>query len=277
VHVLALLELGGRIEGSAATITARHGRAVATARPRIGDMLSDAEIERVLCVAAHPDDIDYGAAGTVAKLTGRGVEVSYCVITDGQAGEAAGTPRDQVAALRQAEQRRAAQLVGVSEVCFLGYPDGALTPGFQLRRDLAGLIRRLRPDLVITHSPQRNLDQLFASHPDHLAAGEAALCAVYPDARNGHAHPELAEQGLQPWTVREVWLVAHAEPDLFLDVTESYELKLAAIRAHASQHDPARPAAALDEAMRGMLGRQATAAGLPDGRLAEAFRRVATG
>ncbi|HEV2888382.1 MAG TPA: PIG-L family deacetylase, partial [Jatrophihabitans sp.] len=134
-------------------------------------MLSDAEISRVLCVAAHPDDIDYGAAGTVAGLTGRGVQVGYCVITDGQAGEAAGTPRDQIAALRQQEQRLAAQLVGVSELSFLGYPDGALTPGFELRRELAGLIRRFRPDVVITHSPQRNLDQLYASHPDHLAAG----------------------------------------------------------------------------------------------------------
>ncbi|MEO7262886.1 MAG: PIG-L deacetylase family protein [Jatrophihabitantaceae bacterium] len=240
-------------------------------------MLSAAQISRVPCVAAHPDDIDYGAAGTVAGLTGRGVQVSYCVITDGQAGEAAGTPRDQVPALRQREQRLAAQLVGVSDLTFLGYPDGALTPGFELRRDLARLIRQFRPDVVISHSPRRNLDRLTVSHPDHLAAGEATLCAVYPDARNGHAYPELAERGLQPWTVREVWLVADTDPDLFLDITENYPVKLAAIRAHASQHDPARPADALDQAMRAMLGRQAAAAGLADGRLAEAFRRVVTG
>ncbi|MEO6502413.1 MAG: PIG-L deacetylase family protein [Jatrophihabitantaceae bacterium] len=240
-------------------------------------MLSPAEISRVLCVAAHPDDIDYGSAGTVADLTGRGVEVSYCVITDGQAGEADGTPRDQVAALRQREQRLAAQLVGVSDLTFLGYPDGALTSSLELRRELAQVIRRRRPDVVISHSPRRDLDRLFLSHPDHLAAGEATLCAVYPDARNGHAHPDLVESGLQPWTVREVWLVGDTDPDLFIDVTDSYPAKLAAIRTHASQHDPARPAEALDQAMRGMLGSQARAAGYAEGRLAEAFRRVISG
>jgi LmbE family N-acetylglucosaminyl deacetylase len=240
-------------------------------------MLSAAEISRVLCVAAHPDDIDYGAAGTVAGLTGRGVEVSYCVVTDGQAGEAAGTPRDEVAALRQHEQRQSARLVGVSDLTFLSYPDGALTPDLTLRRELSAVIRRLRPDVVITHTPQRNLDRVLISHPDHLAAGEATLCAVYPDARNEYAHPELAARGLRPWTVREVWLVGDADPDLFVDVTDSYPAKLAAIRTHASQHDPAQPAQALDQAMRGMLGGQARAAGYAEGRLAEAFRRVVTG
>lgn len=240
-------------------------------------MLNPAEISRVLCVAAHPDDIDYGAAGAVAGLTGRGVAVNYCVITDGQAGEAAGTPREQVGALRQREQRLAAQLVGVSDLSFLGYPDGALTPGLDLRRELAAVIRRLRPDVVISHSPRRDLDRLIISHPDHLAAGEATLCAVYPDARNGHAFPELAERGLRPWTVREVWLVGDPDPNLFIDVTDSYPAKLAAIRAHASQHDPDRPASVLDEMMRGMLSAQARAAGFAEGRLAEAFRRVVSG
>ncbi|MDQ1721564.1 MAG: hypothetical protein QOI26_1298 [Pseudonocardiales bacterium] len=141
-------------------------------------MLSAAEISRVLWMAAHPDDVDYAAAGTVADLTGRGVQVSYCVITDGQAGEADGVPRDQVPALRQQEQRRAAQLVGVSDLSFLGYPDGALTPNFELRRDLAAVIRRLRPDVVITHSPQRNLDRLF---------GGQALAAGFADGRLAEA------------------------------------------------------------------------------------------
>lgn len=240
-------------------------------------MLRPAEINRVLCVAAHPDDIDYGAGGTVANLTGRGVAVSYCVITDGQAGEAAGTPREEVAALRQREQRQAAQLVGVSDLTFLSYPDGALTPGFALRRDLAGVIRRLRPDVVICHSPRRDLDQLPISHPDHLAAGEATLCAVFPDARNGYAYPELIERGLQPWTVREIWLVGDPESNLFIDVTDNYPAKLAAIQAHTSQHDPARPAGSLDEVMRWMLSGQARAGGYAEGRLAEAFRRVISG
>ncbi len=240
-------------------------------------MLNPAEISRVLCVAAHPDDIDYGAAGAVAGLTGRGVAVSYCVITDGQAGEAVGAPREQVGALRQREQRLAAQLVGVSDLSFLGYPDGALTPGLDLRRELAAVIRRLRPDVVISHSPRRDLDRLVVSHPDHLAAGEATLCAVYPDARNVHTYPELAERGLQPWTVREVWLAGDPDPDLFIDITDSYPAKLAAIRAHVSQHDPEWSAGALDEMLRGALGGHARAAGYAEGRLAEAFRRVVSG
>jgi LmbE family N-acetylglucosaminyl deacetylase len=181
-----------------------------------------------------------------------------------------------VADLRRTEQRAAAALVGVTDLTFLGYTDGELTVSLQLRRDLARAIRRTRPDVVISTSPQRVLDRFYFSHPDHLAAGEATLCAIYPDARNEHAHPSLADEGWQPWTVPQVWLVGHEHPNLYQDVTDTYPSKLAAILAHGSQHPPGRPPDALDAGIRAVLGAQAEVAGLASGRLAEAFRLVVT-
>ena len=154
-------------------------------------------------VTAHPDDVDFGAAGTVAAFTAAGVEVTYCIVTDGDAGGSdRPMPRVEMAALRQDEQRAAAAVVGVSDVRFLGHPDGMVQATLELRRDISRVIRQVRPERVITQSPERNWDAIFASHPDHLAAGEAAVCAVYPDARNPFAHPELLdEEGLEPWSV----------------------------------------------------------------------------
>ena len=170
----------------------------------------DDGVRRVLVVTAHPDDVDFGSAGTVAAFTKAGIEVTYCVVTNGEAG---GSDRDlsraDMAVLRQDEQRAAAAVVGVTDVRFLGHSDGMLEPTIGLRRDISRVIRQVRPERVLTQSPERNWDFIFASHPDHLAAGEAAVCAVYPDARNPFAHPELLdEEGLEPWTVTELWLMA---------------------------------------------------------------------
>ncbi len=153
-------------------------------------------------VTAHPDDVDFGAAGAVAAFTSAGVEVTYCIVTNGQAGGSDRTmSRAEMAALRQDEQRAAAAVVGVNDVRFLGHPDGTVQASLQLRRDISRVIRQVRPERVITQSPERNWDAIYASHPDHLAAGEAAVCAVYPDARNPFAHPELLEdEGLEPWS-----------------------------------------------------------------------------
>ncbi|MGW5053188.1 PIG-L deacetylase family protein [Actinokineospora sp. NPDC004072] len=193
-------------------------------------------MSRALAVFAHPDDVDFGAAGTIAAWTSAGVEVAYCVGTSGEAGA-------HPAAVREAEQRAAAAEVGVAEVVFLGYPDGRLTASLDLRRDITRVIRRFRPDRVLTWSPEINWDQVVTAHPDHRAMGEAAFAAVYPDARNPHAHPELLAEGLQPWTVRELWL-ADAPARLrnrAVDVTAHFDRKLAALRSHASQTggDPA--------------------------------------
>ena len=238
-------------------------------------MLTDDEVERVLVVVAHPDDADFGSAGTVATWVRAGIEVAYCLVTDGDAGGFdPDVPREHIPQIRRDEQRRAAAAIGVNDVCFLGYPDGRLYVTHELRRDIARQIRRVRPQRVITQSPERDYRRVYASHPDHLAAGEAALCAVYPDARNAFAHPDLfAEEGLKPWTVAEVLLMADEHPDVFIDVTDVYDVKVAALRCHESQMVNI---ADLDGLLRPWLTSQALAGGLGLGRLAEAFRRVDT-
>jgi LmbE family N-acetylglucosaminyl deacetylase len=186
-------------------------------------------------MVAHPDDVDFSAAGTVAWLTAGGVDVSYCIATSGDAGGFDDTPRDQMGPLREAEQRAAAATVGVQDVQFLGYPDGRLAPTLELRADFARAIRRVRPQLAIISSPQRNWARIPASHPDHLAAGEAAMCADYPDARNPFAHPQLLAEGLDAWTVREVWVSGDEAVDHYVDITDHWDQKIAALRCHASQ------------------------------------------
>ncbi len=230
--------------------------------------------ERVLVVCAHPDDVDFGAAGTVAALTAAGSTVAYCLVTSGEAGsDHLDLPAEELAALRHREQTAAAAAVGVDDLTFLGHPDGALEPTLAVRRDIAGVIRRFRPDVVITQSPERMLDRIVASHPDHLAAGEATLCAVYPDARNPRAFPELRGEGLEPHVVGEVWLMAHAGADLRIDVTDSFDKKIAALRAHDSQTGHRDD---LEEMIRGWLTLNAEAGAMGPGRLAEAFRVVPT-
>ncbi len=142
-----------------------------------------------------------------------------------------------------------------------------------LRRAITAVIRRFRPDRVVTQSPERNWDRIYASHPDHLAAGEAATCAVYPDARNPFAFPELLDEGLEPHTVPELWLMATDRADRAVDATEHFDRKLAALRSHRSQ---VGDGSELDALLRSWMAGTALAAGLPEGRLAEAFRVVAT-
>lgn len=233
------------------------------------------DITRALVVTAHPDDVDFGAAGTVATLVAQGVEVSYCIITDGDAGGFDPTvPRSEIPRIRHAEQRAAAALVGVTDVRFLAYRDGELTVSHDLRRDISRVIRQVRPQRVITQSPERNWDRIQASHPDHLAAGEATMQAVYPDARNPFAHISLlADEGLEEWTVAEIWLMATPAPTTYVDITDVLELKLQAIGAHVSQL-PDR--AQMEERVRAWTSGNATAAGLGPGRFAEAFRVVST-
>ena len=172
----------------------------------------------VLAIFAHPDDVDFGAAGTVARWTDAGIAVTYCVVTDGDAGGGdEGIPRAEMPALRRAEQVAAADCVGVHDLRFLGYPDGQVQATLELRRDLARVIRQARPDRVLCPSPERNYARAGVSHPDHRAVGNAALDAVYPDARNPFAFPELlADEKLEPWTVREVWIAGSPQPNLSL-------------------------------------------------------------
>ncbi|MDQ4039632.1 MAG: PIG-L family deacetylase [Actinomycetota bacterium] len=232
------------------------------------------DVERVLVVVAHPDDVDFAAAGTIASFTAAGLHVTYCLLTDGDAGGFDdAVDRTVIPAIRQAEQRAAAETVGVSDLIFLGYPDGRLTLTHELRRDISRVIRQVRPDRVLTSAPERNYRRIGASHPDHMVAGEASLCAVYPDARNPYAHPELlAVEGLAPWKVREVWQVGSPQPNHYVDITDVAESKVSALKCHASQ----TPNMDVAEFVRTAFATQARAVGLPEGRLAEAFHIFGT-
>jgi len=249
---------------------ARRERALSDA-PSPDIWSPDDGIRRVLIVVAHPDDVDFGTAGTVAAFTKAGLEVTYCLVTNGEAGGSdRSVSRPAMAALRQREQYAAAAEVGVTDVRFLGHPDGQLQPTIELRRDISRVIRQLRPERVLTQSPERRWDFIFASHPDHLAVGEATVCAVYPDARNPFAHPELLDdEGLEPWSVSELWIMTAAGPNVAVDTTAAVERKVAALLRHESQIGD--PAATAERVLAG--GRaSAAAAGLPEGSTAELFR-----
>ena len=193
--------------------------------------------ERVLVVAAHPDDPEFGYGATIAKLAGDGADVFYVICTDGcQGGEDPSVPDAELSATRYAEQRAAAEVLGVKDVVFLGFRDGYLAPNVDLRKAIAREIRRYKPDLVLTHAPVRALSVgIGASHPDHLAVGEATMSAVYPDARNPRAYPELLDEGLEAHKVKEVWLPGLEQADHFVDATGLIEKKIEAIRCHRSQ------------------------------------------
>jgi len=238
-------------------------------------VLDESEISRILVITAHPDDVDFGAAGTVAGWTGAGLDVRYCIVTDGDAGGSdRSVARADMAKIRRAEQTAAAAEVGVHDVRFLGYQDGQVQATLELRRDLARVIRQVRPDRLVCPSPERNYARIGVSHPDHRAVGSAALDAVYPDARNPFAFPELLlDEALEPWTVREVWISGSATPTHYVDITGTFQRKIAALRAHVSQTGEMP---GLAERLRARLAAAAAAGGLPDGRLAEAFQVLDT-
>lgn len=233
----------------------------------------DGAIKRVLVVVAHPDDVDFGTAGTVAFLTNHGVDVAYCLVTSGDAGGDASThTREERSAIREAEQTAAAKEVGVTDLTFLRYPDGQVETTLALRREIARVIRMHRPDLVITQSPERNYDRIFASHPDHLATGESTLRAVYPDARNPHAFPELVGEGFVPHTVSQVWL-GGTSPTMVVDITKTFNQKFAALSQHVSQVGERE---GLEEMLKSWSRLTAKTAGMKKGKLAEGFRVIAT-
>lgn len=238
------------------------------------NVLDDSEINRVLVVVAHPDDSDFGAAGTIAQWTAKGIEVTYLMVTDGDAGGFdPSVPRAEIPGIRRAEQQAAAKCVGVEDVRFLGYADGRVEPTFELRRDIARAIRQIRPERVVSMSPERNYEIVYPSHPDHRAAGAATLDAIYPDARNPYAFPELLrDEGLEAWTVSEVWINGHPTSNHYTDVTGELDRKLAALSAHASQTEHMD----VEGLLRMWMGGTAKEAGLPEGRLAESFHVMST-
>ena len=232
-------------------------------------VLQPSEIERALIVTAHPDDVDFGAAGTVANLTDAGAVVTYCLVTDGQAGGFDQTiPRDRMAEIRREEQTKAAAEVGVTDLVFLGIMDGAVVYDLDLRKAISRVIRQVRPQVVITQSPVINLNSVYGSHADHVATGQATWAAVYPDARNPFAFPELLQEGLEPWAADEIWITLGAEANETVDITDQLDRKMKALRCHESQHrDPDGMEARVREWYL-ELGRQG---GLPEGHSAERF------
>ena len=242
----------------------------------MAEPIPDAEIERVLVVTAHPDDVDFGASATLAQWTKQGIEVTLCVITDGNAGGFDPTvPRSDIPGIRRAEQRAAAAHWGAADVVYLGYRDGELTVSHDLRRDISRVIRQVRPRRMLIQSPERYWERIQASHPDHLAAGEAAIQAVYPDARNPFAHSSLLrDEGLDAWTVDEVWVMAGPNPTHPVDITDTFDIKIAALHAHESQTAHMDD---LETFLRGWGEAVAQRFDLPEGRLAEAFQIVRIG
>lgn len=220
---------------------------------------------RALVVAAHPDDIESWCAGTLARMVDAGTVVTYLLLTSGDKGmEDASLSSDEVAALREAEQREAARLLGVHDVRFLRYPDGELDDTRALRERVVRAIREGRPDVVFTHDPERPYPP-YLTHRDHRVAGRVALDAIYPAARDARSFPEHAAEGLRPHAAREVWLFSSAAPDTWVDSAATFERKLTARLAHHSQTtDPA--------ALRAGWRERAARIGAPAGlALAEAF------
>lgn len=237
-------------------------------------MLSLDEIERALVITAHPDDVDFGAAGTIANLTDRGATVTYCIVTDGQAGGFDDSiPRPKMASIRREEQTKAASKVGVSDLVFLGWMDGEVESGLELRHDLSRVIREYRPQVVLTQSPALNLRRIYASHPDHIAVAQSAIAAVYPDARNPYAFTDLITDGLEPWAVDEIWVMGHPEPDEFVEITPQIERKISALLCHESQH---RDPSGMMDRVREWNAETAQVAGLGTDAFAEAFTVVDT-
>lgn len=192
---------------------------------------------RVVVVAAHPDDIEFGPAGSVARWISEGADVTYVIVTD--AGSGSNDPdvnRDDLVKLRQEEQMAAAAIVGVEDVRFLNYPDGTLTPTLELRRDITRIIREIKPQRVVISDPTTIfVESFYINHPDHRAAAEAALYAVFPSAETRPIFPELLDEGLEPHKVNELYMNFSEKPDVYVDTTDFIERKIESLRCHVSQ------------------------------------------
>ncbi|HSB40205.1 MAG TPA: PIG-L deacetylase family protein [Methylomirabilota bacterium] len=225
-----------------------------------------------MSIHAHPDDQEFTVGGTLAKWARAGCEIVTVCITSGGAGSNSHTPldmtREALVTIREAEQREACRILGVKETIFLGYEDGMLEPSIALRRELTRLIRRHRPEAVLTGDPTvRYYGRTYMNHPDHRVAADVAQDAVFPSAGTRLIFPELLAEGLEPHEVQQVYIHGAERPDTYVDIAETLEAKLAALRAHKSQMGPWDPA----EMMTQWAAEQGRRAKLP---AAEAYRRM---
>ncbi len=226
----------------------------------------------ILVVLAHPDDPEFYCGGTVARWASEGRRVIYCLLTRGDKGaDESGTDPEAMAVTREREQRAAAAVLGVTEVLFLDHADGYLVPDLALRREIVGVIRRVRPDIVVTCDPTNFFpSSRYINHPDHRAAGQATLDAVFPAAGSGMFFPELeADHGLAPHKVRQVYVAGALNPNTAVDVTAQVARKVEALRQHVSQ---IRDMDGLDHRMRDWLLDPESPADAP--RYVERFQRI---
>ena len=224
--------------------------------------------KQILTVFAHPDDAETMAGGTLLKWAREGHAITMCLITDGDKGTSdPDDTRDAVIARRRAEQTRAATRLNATVVA-LGYEDGVLQPTLGLRRDLVRVMRQVRPHVVVANDPTVWFrHRQYINHPDHRAAGQAAVEALYPAVKKPSIFPELLAEGHQPHVVEEVWLGPTDEPDTWIDIADVFDEKIALICDHASQFPP--------EPTRAAFARIAREAGQERGiQLAESFRTV---
>jgi LmbE family N-acetylglucosaminyl deacetylase len=233
---------------------------------------SNDEFKRAMVVTAHPDDAEYGCSGSVAKWTRMGWEVVYVLCTDGSKGtEDRDISSKNLTEIRAEEQITAGKTLGLKTVEFLGYPDGYLEPTLEVRRDISRQIRKHRPDVLITTSPTRDLlNSTYIGHPDHFAAGEATLSAVFPSARDHLTFPELFyDEGLEPHKVREVWVMSFGDGANFWNplTEEDVDLSIAALKQHTSQVDDPEQAGRWMKSRRADLGNKIGAV------YAESFRK----
>lgn len=218
-----------------------------------------------LVISAHPDDSEFGAAGTVYTWVQKGWEFYYVICTDGSKGsEDPDMTADVLVPLRQKEQKAAAAVLGVKEVFFLNYVDGDLAYTKDFTRDIVRLIRRLKPHAVFSHDPNQIVRDMFINHPDHRAAGTVVLDAVYPLARNRPSFPELLDEGLEPYSAKEVYLWTASDTNFDVDITDALDKKFEALACHESQI----------EDMEGMKERLLQFWSDTDGTYKERFRRI---
>ena len=230
------------------------------------------KFSRGMVVVAHADDAEFGCSGTVAKLCSEGWEMVYVLCTDGSKGSSdREMTQAKLSSIRHEEQTEAGKVLGLKDVVFLDHEDSMLQPTLELRKDIAREIRRHRPDVLITTYPARSLDGKGwgVGHPDHLAAGEAALSAVFPSARDHMTFPDLLEAGFEPHKVAEAWIMGHPEPDHWVDVTEHMDTSLNALFKHSSQLG-GRPEDEIREMMKKGRRERAVGKGM---QYAESFRK----
>lgn len=225
----------------------------------------------VLGIAAHPDDLDFGAAGTMAHFAEAGAAVHYLILTDGSSGsEDKDMTPEKLTKIRETEQKAAVKEIGGKSVIFLNYPDGQLEVTMDLKRDVVKVIRTIRPDVVVTMDPSilYSANRGFINHPDHRAAGQTALDAVFPLARDHMSFPELYKQGFKPHKTKTILMTNFNGANYYVDITKTFSKKVAALKAHASQIQHIEAVAERMKEWAGMTGKKAGY------DLAEGFIRV---